>query len=151
MPNRSLRVSPHVAKQKDRRPNAMRRGYSHRWNKHSREFRRRHPICLACVDHHVRVACVDHIIPIDSPQDDLLMADWNHEPLCQRCHRNKTELHDERMRSIRHQVVAGLAEMALEQGSDAARNELLQRVDIWDRWLDLDQYEMIELSSRTQL
>ena len=26
--------------------------------------------------------------------------------------------------------------MALEQGSDAARNELLQRVEIWDRWLD---------------
>lgn len=73
------------------RPSARKRGYDTRWDKASRGFRKKHPLCAECL-RQWRLSpseVVDHVVPH--------RGDWakfwdsaNWQPLCERCHNQKT-------------------------------------------------------------
>ena len=149
MAKKALTVSPipKSARSSFRRPDPTRRGYKGPWRRYSEGYRKLHPVCLACVEVHTPVYCVDHIIPMNGPDDEFVMAHWNHEPLCRACHFQKTHGGaDDRLAPIRTTLCLGLRELELEHGTTAARNELLQRAGIWPQWFDLETYEVVRLA-----
>lgn len=76
---------------RERRGSANARGYTYRWQKESRAFRFRNPLCRLCEAEGVtRLATlVDHIIPHKG--DPVLFWDKkNWQSLCDDCHNEKT-------------------------------------------------------------
>jgi 5-methylcytosine-specific restriction enzyme A len=62
-------------------------GYSYRWSKHSKRFRRENPLCAKCG----RLGqLVDHIEPVQSQDDPGFWDPANHQTLCIPCHNIKT-------------------------------------------------------------
>jgi 5-methylcytosine-specific restriction protein A len=86
-----------------RRGSAASRGYGYQWQRYSRSFRRRHPLCgdrpasapdtrdSRCRSEHRIVAStvVDHIVPISGPTDPRFWDGSNHQSLCDACHNAK--------------------------------------------------------------
>ena len=78
---------------RDRRPRrtAHARGYSCRWAKQSRLYRKQNPMCVVCLEFGFArpVEAVDHIIPHEG--DPVLFWDAdNWQSLCRECHQTKT-------------------------------------------------------------
>ena len=69
--------------------------YSYAWQKASRTYLRRHPLCRACTyaGRHTAATVVDHIIPHKGDRDRFWDSD-NWQPLCKQCHDRKTVLED---------------------------------------------------------
>ncbi len=81
-------------KQPDR-PSASKRGYSSKWQRVSKAYLRKHPLCVKCYadGKFVTATVVDHIIPHRG--DAALMWDEaNWQALCKPCHDKKTGLED---------------------------------------------------------
>ena len=67
------------------------RGYGKHWQKASKAYLRRHPLCAECQRHgrYVAATVVDHIVPHrGNPQ--LFWDESNWQPLCKACHDHKT-------------------------------------------------------------
>ena len=54
------------------------------------------PLCVECqkLGLYVPAKIVDHIIPINGGDDVLFWPEWNHQPLCQTHHNQKTTQQD---------------------------------------------------------
>jgi len=80
----------------DQRPSANERGYGAAWQRARADFLKSHPLCSRCQANGriVSATVVDHIIPHKG--DDRLFWDSenNWQPLCQRCHNEKTATED---------------------------------------------------------
>lgn len=77
----------HKREFEQRRGSSTQRGYGYRWQKASRAFLARHPLCRYC-EHDGRIAAatvVDHIVPHHGDQALFWDAD-NWQPLCKSCH-----------------------------------------------------------------
>lgn len=87
MPTRARRAKVKKAK----RPSAAKRGYGRPWQKASKEFLRRRPICAQCRKdgRTTAAAVVDHKTPHKGDQR-LFWDVSNWQPLCKRCHDVKT-------------------------------------------------------------
>ena len=77
---------------------SSKRGYNSRWARESKQFLRAHPLCVRCLEkdppQYTRATVVDHIVP---HRGDLKLF-WdrsNWQPLCKRCHDQKTRNEDE--------------------------------------------------------
>ena len=73
------------------RKTAHERGYTARWQKASRLFRMRHPLCVACKRRGIDALSeiTDHVIPHRG--DKKLFWDMqNWQALCKKCHDRKT-------------------------------------------------------------
>lgn len=72
------------------------RGYTSRWAKYSRLYRKKHPLCVDCLKDGRIVASqhTDHIIAVSGPNDPLFYSESNHQALCAPCHSRKTVLED---------------------------------------------------------
>jgi 5-methylcytosine-specific restriction protein A len=65
------------------RGNSYQQGYTRRWERLARAFKREHPLCIAClaVNRVTPVQCVDHVLPHKG--DYGRMWDGNNlQPLC---------------------------------------------------------------------
>ena len=122
----------------ERRGTARQRGYSARWDRYSLRFRKRHPICIACIDTIRSVEFVDHIIPVRGTKDELFWLPWNHQSLCRHHHTEKTHAHDERVSHFGDKYLRLLGdEQETEEQINSARNRLLRELEIWpEGWLD---------------
>lgn len=74
------------------RGTAHERGYTARWAKYSKQYRKRHPLCEHCKERgDVSPAeHVDHIVPVSGPDDPGFWDPTNHQALCVPCHNAKT-------------------------------------------------------------
>ena len=78
-------------KQPDR-PSASKRGYNGKWQRLSKIYLRKHPMCMQ-QGRYVPATVVDHIIP--HRNNPVLMWDENNwQALCKRCHDRKTRKED---------------------------------------------------------
>ena len=79
----------------EKRGSSRERGYTTKWDKASKAFRRENPICAHCEKRDIVTAaqCVDHIIPHKGDQT-LFWDKANWQPLCNRCHSAKTVIED---------------------------------------------------------
>jgi len=89
MPNQlpTIGTKPKLPRTPDRRPSAAKRGYGRRWRRFTAWFIKRNPLCIRCqraTEH------VDHIVPVTGPDDPNFYKHGNHQPLCHRCHNQKT-------------------------------------------------------------
>lgn len=82
-------------KVKEFRPGPRQRGYTKRWERYSRRYRRRNPLCVVCLAA-ARTTSVegkngvtDHIIPHRGDMK-LFWDPNNHQSLCKPCHDRKT-------------------------------------------------------------
>jgi len=75
----------------DRRGSSTQRGYGYAWQQRRKEFIKRHPFCVRCGK---PTTDVDHVIPRSRGGSD---DDRNLQPLCSRCHKQKTA-REKRMR-----------------------------------------------------
>jgi 5-methylcytosine-specific restriction enzyme A len=79
-----------------RRGSSTARGYSYRWEKYSKRYRRLHPVCCDPHGFHEEIGAVvateevDHIEPVSGPDDPRFWDPSNHQPLCKSCHSYKT-------------------------------------------------------------
>jgi 5-methylcytosine-specific restriction protein A len=77
----------------DTRPSAAQRGYGYRWQKYSKEYLWRHPVCVDPQRRHVGLAVpsavTDHVIP-HKGDEQLMWDESNHQALCKGCHDHKT-------------------------------------------------------------
>lgn len=73
------------------RPTANARGYDYRWQKASKAFLQRHPLCRPCSGAgRVKAAdVVDHKIP-HRGDDRLFWDETNWQPMCYSCHGAKS-------------------------------------------------------------
>lgn len=83
-----------IHKQPDR-PSASKRGYGSKWRRLSKQYLRKHPMCVSCMaeGRFVPATVVDHRIPHRG--DETLM--WNQDnwqALCKPCHDKKTWTED---------------------------------------------------------
>jgi len=79
------------------RPSAASRGYGSKWQRVSKAYLRKHPLCVKCLSEgkYVSASVVDHIVPHRG--DKLLF--WNEsnwQALCKPCHDRKTGNEDSR-------------------------------------------------------
>ena len=76
-----------VRQRYDRRTNAAKRGYGHKWRNARLTFLDANPLCVCCLrDGTVEPATtVDHIVPHDG-NIPLFWKRWNWQALCQPCH-----------------------------------------------------------------
>lgn len=79
-----------------RRGHRRARGYSASWEKYRAQYLKHHPLCVECqkLSLYVPAKIVDHIIPISGGNDVLFWPEWNHQPLCQTHHNQKTTQQD---------------------------------------------------------
>lgn len=71
------------------------RGYGSRWQRESKAFLRKHPLCVACQKNgkYTKATVVDHVRPHRG--DAVLFWDkQNWQPLCKSCHDKKTRAED---------------------------------------------------------
>lgn len=76
---------------------ASARGYGRRWQKASKAFLHRNPLCVQCAKQgrYVKATVVDHVIPHRG--DPVLFWDQNNwQALCKPCHDKKTGMEDSR-------------------------------------------------------
>ena len=80
----------------DKRLSANERGYTARWARYSRQYRKENPLCAGCYRRGIiKVGGhVDHVIPVSGPDDPLFWEPTNHQGLCIECHSRKTALED---------------------------------------------------------
>ena len=79
------------------RPSAAKRGYGSKWQRVSKAYLRKHPLCVKCLAQgkFVTATVVDHIIPHRG--DSVLMwSESNWQALCKHCHDKKTGNEDSR-------------------------------------------------------
>ena len=77
------------------RKSAYARGYNRKWQRQSKEFLKRHPLCVEC-ERNGRITPateVDHIKPHKGNQK-LFWDVTNWQPLCHSCHSRKTAKED---------------------------------------------------------
>ena len=79
------------------RASPFERGYSHRWQMTRKRFLVKHPLCALCEQSGklTPATVVDHIQPHRGDQT-LFWDKQNWQPLCKRCHDQKTRLEDQR-------------------------------------------------------
>lgn len=70
------------------RPSAAKRGHGSRWQRVSKAYLRKYPLCVKCLaeGRFVSVTVVDHIIPHRDNQS-LMWSDTNWQALCKPCPR----------------------------------------------------------------
>lgn len=127
--------------QDERRGTANSRGYGKRWKNYRAVFLAENPFCIVCPTE--MATMIDHIIPVNQGDGDLtgendpmFWAPWNHQPLCNRSHRIKSNMHDQRLK-INRTAILGRLTVDPDDTADR-RNELLQLAAIWPRWLHLE-------------
>ena len=78
------------------RGSAASRGYGYKWSEYSKRYRRKHPLCVTCLDkgHITPSAHVDHIVAVKGAGDPLFWKEENHRALCASCHSVKTVKED---------------------------------------------------------
>ena len=76
---------------------AASRGYDRKWQKASKAFLHRHPLCAECERNgrYVTATVVDHIVPHRGDRK-LFWDESNWQPLCKPCHDRKTGREDSR-------------------------------------------------------
>ena len=81
-------------KQPDR-PSASKRGYNGKWQRLSKIYLRKHPMCVRCMAErrYVPATVVDHIIP-HRGNPVFMWDESNWQALCKRCHDRKTRKED---------------------------------------------------------
>ncbi|EEQ3439631.1 HNH endonuclease, partial [Escherichia coli] len=86
-----------------RRGHRRARGYSRQWEKYRAMYLSKNPLCVRCLEKgiYTPAVVVDHIIPINGGDDVLFWPEWNHQPLCQACHNQKTKWLDPATKSKR--------------------------------------------------
>lgn len=74
---------------------AASRGYDRKWQRASKAYLHSHPLCAECQRHgrYVAATVVDHIVPHRGEQK-LFWDESNWQPLCKRCHDQKTGRED---------------------------------------------------------
>lgn len=77
------------------RPSASKRGYGSKWQKVSRAYLRRNPLCVRCLadGRYTQATVTDHIIPHRN-RPELLWNKTNFQALCKPCHDRKTLTED---------------------------------------------------------
>lgn len=77
------------------RPSASRRGYTSKWRRLSKQYLRKHPMCVRCMAEgkFVPATVVDHIIP-HRGDETLMWSQDNWQALCKPCHDKKTWTED---------------------------------------------------------
>lgn len=77
------------------RPSAAKRGYGSRWQRLSKAYLRRHPLCVRCKaqGRFTAATVVDHIIP-HRGDPHLMWDESNWQALCKSCHDHKTWTED---------------------------------------------------------
>lgn len=77
------------------RPSASSRGYNSKWQRVSKSYLRKHPLCVMCrADGKlVTATVVDHIIP-HRGKSELMWNEMNWQALCKPCHDKKTWTED---------------------------------------------------------
>ena len=77
------------------RPSAAKRGYGSRWQRLSKAYLRRHPLCVRCKaqGRFTAATVVDHIIP-HRGDPHLMWDESNWQALCKSCHDRKTWTED---------------------------------------------------------
>ena len=78
------------ARAEERRPNAGERGYGGDWRKARADFLEAHPTCSHCG---APATVVDHVVAHKGDKA-LFWARSNWQPMCQPCHRTKTNQSD---------------------------------------------------------
>ena len=83
-----------IHKQPDR-PSAAKRGYNSKWRRLSKQYLRKHPMCVRCLQQgrYVPATVVDHIIP-HRGNLALMWDESNWQALCKPCHDKKTWTED---------------------------------------------------------
>lgn len=79
------------------RPSAAKRGYGSKWQRLSKAYLRKNPLCVKCKadGSFVTATVVDHIVPHRG--DEVLMwSESNWQALCKHCHDKKTGNEDSR-------------------------------------------------------
>lgn len=73
------------------RPSATKRGYGSKWQRVSKAYLRKHPLCVKCLaeGRFVSATVVDHIIP-HRGNPTLMWSESNWQALCKHCHDRKT-------------------------------------------------------------
>ena len=79
------------------RPSAAKRGYGSKWQRLSKAYLRRHPLCVRCKaqGRFTTATVVDHIIPYRG-NPHLMWDESNWQALCKPCHDRKTGNEDNR-------------------------------------------------------
>ena len=77
------------------RPSASKRGYGSKWQRVSKAYLRRHPLCVRCKaqGRFTAATVVDHIIP-HRGDPHLMWNESNWQALCKSCHDRKTWTED---------------------------------------------------------
>ena len=91
------RASGQVARPRDRRASACKRGYDRKWQKYVTFYRQCvEPLCRECFKDGrlTPMDCVDHIVPMNGPDDPRWYDQTNHQALCTPCHSRKTANED---------------------------------------------------------
>jgi len=131
------------------RGTAASRGYGYQWQQYRERFVQEHPYCIACTQNPSETEVIDHILPVRQSDSDsatgvadpLFFARWNHQPLCRHHHSQKTKQHDQRLASIRDQVVQDL-EIDADDSDHFIRFRLLSMIGLWTEWIDLETGEV---------
>jgi len=87
-------------RKKDNRPSSTARGYGARWQRYSRRFLSKHPLCVGCSKE--RSKAVDHIKPVSGPRDPNFWNPKNHQALGRNCHAKKTGQERRLGKTIKH-------------------------------------------------
>lgn len=79
------------------RPSAAKRGYGSKWQRLSKAYLRKHPLCVKCLAQRqfTTATVVDHIIP-HRGNPHLMWNESNWQALCKPCHDRKTGSEDNR-------------------------------------------------------
>lgn len=79
------------------RPSATKRGYGSKWQRVSKAYLRKYPLCVKCLTQgkYVTATVVDHIVP-HRGDHYLMWSDTNWQALCKACHDKKTRTEDSR-------------------------------------------------------
>lgn len=85
----------HTREVNAKRESANTRGYSSKWRKARANYLLHHPLCIECErqGRYVQATVVDHMIPHKGDKK-LFWDTSNWQPLCKRCHDQKTARED---------------------------------------------------------
>lgn len=77
------------------RPSAAKRGYGSKWQRVSKAYLRKHPLCVKCQaeGRYVQATVVDHVISHRGDKN-LFWNESNWQALCKSCHDKKTWTED---------------------------------------------------------